>query len=431
MQNILKKYNSFIFDSRAENIKNSVFFALQGERDGNNFAEEAFKKGAGFLILTKKPQFEINKENYIVVEDALKFASELAKEKFLHLKKNGIKTISLTGSIGKTTTKDFICFILQKSGFKTYGSKESFNNHIGLPFTILNAPEEVDFLVLEMGMNHKNEIAELVKIANTDIKIITNITNAHIGNFIDGRYGLAKAKGEILNESTGETIFITKSDLPFLEDITRSFAGNVRFINQIRDYKINQEETSFTIYDNKYIINKVVTLNWLSSLSFGFEILKILNIPFPQSISDFIIPNGRGNEVMLSSTCKLIDESYNASSESMINAICSIKLMTGKKLMVLGEMKELGEDSKNSHDKVFLEASKQQDLSIILIGNEFKKFSDANSKKVVWFENIATLLENFDIKSALDFNIILIKASHSTMLSKLVQKLILYKNTNE
>ena len=174
-------YNSdFTFDSR-EVGQNSVFIALTtGVQDGNNFAESAFKKGAKFLILSKKPEFEISAEKYIVVQDTLEFITELAKN-----------IINLTGSVGKTTAKDFLVFLLNKAGKKVFGNVGNFNNHIGVPITILNAPKELEFLVLEMGMNHEGEISHLIKIAAGCLRIITNISPAHIGNFKEGLLGIA------------------------------------------------------------------------------------------------------------------------------------------------------------------------------------------------------------------------------------------------
>ena len=180
----------------------SIFVALTtGKRNGNEFAEDAFKRGAKFLILSKEPNFKISHEKFILVPDTLEYITNLAKQKFEQLKKKGVKTISLTGSIGKTTTKDFLIFLLALVGKKVYGTSGNFNNHIGVPFAILNAPADIDFLVLEMGMNSIGEIAYLNNIANCDIKIITDISAAHIGNFQNGLEDIAKAKGEILNES--------------------------------------------------------------------------------------------------------------------------------------------------------------------------------------------------------------------------------------
>jgi UDP-N-acetylmuramoyl-tripeptide--D-alanyl-D-alanine ligase len=240
-------YSHFVFDSR-EVKKGTVFIALTtGARDGNNFAKIAFQQGAEFLILSREPEFSISKESYMVVPDTLSFITNLARLKFSKMKQSGVKTISLTGSIGKTTAKDFIIYLLKQANKKVFGTEGNFNNHIGLPITILNAPFDLDFLVLEMGMNAPKEISNLVKIADTDLRIITNVSPAHIGNFEEGFYGIFKAKKEILENSTKETILITIPSLAFLEEVKRDFNGKIFLIPSIENYFIKETLESHRI----------------------------------------------------------------------------------------------------------------------------------------------------------------------------------------
>ena len=408
----------FTFDSR-EVKKDSIFIALSGGlRDGNDFAKKAFEAGAKFLILSKEPAFQIPKERYIVVQDTLNFITELAKNKFEKLLSGGVKTVALTGSIGKTTTKDFLAFLIKKTGAKVFASKGNFNNHIGVPISILNAPEGIEFLVLEMGMNHPEEISHLIKIAPGNIRIITTVTNAHSGNFADGLFGIAKAKAEILENSNEDTHFITKKDLEFLPEVIKNFKGKINYLPDISGYKISNGKTFFKIKEKEYFFNKTVTQNWLTNILIGFEVLNIFKLKYPEDISSFVPPEGRGDETKLSENCTLIDESYNASPEAMLNAISTISLFSGKKLLVLGGMKELGEeDERKFHDIIILETIKHPEIEVIFVGYEFKKaLQNASLKEYLWFETPEDLIENFNQNH--DFNFILAKSSNSSGISK-------------
>lgn len=417
MQHLI--YNSkFVFNS-LEVDTNSVFIALTtGERDGNYFAQDALKRGAKFLILSQHPSFEIPPERFIVVNNTLEFITDLAKKKFLKFKQDGVKTISLTGSIGKTTTKDFIIFLLTQAGKKVYGTVGNFNNHIGVPITILNAPEKIDFLILEMGMNHKGELNYLNEIANSDIKIITDISSAHIGNFKDGIKGIAKSKAEILKSSNEGVIFITKKDLLFLEEVTLNFKGKLKFIPDVLNYKVEDGQTLFTVNEKSYFLNTIKTSDWLKSLAFGFAVCDACNIKYPLDISSFQLSGGRGVEVKLKNGCVVIDESYNASTSSVINALQNLMLLNGKGLAVLGEMKEMGREATEEHQKIvnFLIANK---IEAALVGEEFLKCTGISIYP--FFKTVQDLITNYKMQTKYDY--ILVKASNSVKLNLFIEAL--------
>jgi UDP-N-acetylmuramoyl-tripeptide--D-alanyl-D-alanine ligase len=223
MQNFLQfsLNKSFRFDSR--NCKEgSIFIALEGGgRSGLEFVQSAFENGAigvisqkeildvqNFTIHTFPENFEENSNFNLVVEDSLKFIQELAKEKFRYLSQNGTKTIAITGSVGKTTTKELIANTLNQHA-ETFANFGNYNNHIGVPVTILNCPVTCKFLVLEMGMNHAGEIADLITIAPCDFRIITNAKENHAGNFPNGLDGVLEAKFEIMQGDGKFKTFIT------------------------------------------------------------------------------------------------------------------------------------------------------------------------------------------------------------------------------
>lgn len=424
MDNLLNEDLHFSTDSR-EIREGSIFIALQGNRNGNDFAEEALKKGASKVILSQTPAFAASKEKYIVVEDTLKALQHLAAEKIKILKKLGVKIVALTGSCGKTTVKDLILHLLNSAEKKAYGSPESFNNHIGLPLTILNAPYSTEYLVLEMGMNHKNELSQLIKIAPADVRIILNITSAHIGNFSEGLKGIAKAKMEILEGSTKNTKFITQKDLPFYAENIINFAGEISFISLPSNVRYINGRTLFTCYDKQYYFNKIVTPKWLECASFGIQALRSLNIDSNYDFSGFILPNGRGNEIKISNNITLLDESYNANLSSTLNAIETLSLLPHTKLLVLGEMKELGDQSLSTHLEVIKAAANLKQTTIIFVGEEFKRALHLAKENIHYFASVEDLIENFDMDATIaHYNYIMAKSSKSSFISKFVKEIL-------
>jgi UDP-N-acetylmuramoyl-tripeptide--D-alanyl-D-alanine ligase len=405
-------HSHFVFDSRSVK-KGSVFIALTtGARDGNSFAKIAFQTGADFLILSREPDFEIDEDRYIIVDNTLEFLTKLAYLKFEALKKNGVKSIAITGSIGKTTTKDFLIYLLKSSGKKVFGTLGNFNNHIGLPITILNTPFDIDFLVLEMGMNALGEISRLIKIANTDVRIITNISPAHMGNFQEGFYGIFKAKKEILENSTKSTILITIPYLAFLNQIERDFVGKINLTPKLQEYFIKEGKTFFSVHNKNFVINRLATEEWLSLILISFEVILHFGLPLPEDLSHFELPSGRGDETELSSNCILIDESYNASPNAVVNAIKTLSLFDGKKLAIIGGMKELGNFEEEEHKKIFDFVNSFKDIDKIFVGREFE-FVEHN-----WFLTSEDLIKSFDLKNLQKYNVILVKASNSVNLTK-------------
>jgi UDP-N-acetylmuramoyl-tripeptide--D-alanyl-D-alanine ligase len=407
-------FNKFHFTFNSKEVKNgSVFIALRtGIRDGNDFAEDAFKNGASFLILNRNPNFAIDESQYLVVKDSLSYITELAIKKFASLKEKGVKTISLTGSVGKTTTKNFIIYLLKKAGKKVFGTEGNLNNHIGVPLTILNSPLDIEFLVLEMGMNNPMEISHLIEIAPTDTRIITNISPAHIGNFKEGLYGIFKAKTEILEKSTKESLLITVPNLPFESELERKFNGNICFVRRLEDFEIRRGKTFFTFANQSFFVNKIATKEWVANLLIGMELLIYHGISLPQTIEDFKLPKGRGDETLLQENCLLINESYNASPEAMKNAINTFALNEGKKLAIIGSMRELGDFTQVEHEKIYNLLSDLKQIDVIFVGKEFEFIKGTH------FENVDALIREFDVKTAVNYNFILVKASNSVNLEK-------------
>ena len=418
-------YN-FQFDSRKCN-ENSIFFALEtGNRSGADFAHDAIKNGVKVIISQKGIDgmnsiniddfHEITPNLNIVVPDVLLFMQELARQKFLLLKNKGVKTICLTGSVGKTTTKELIANTLADYG-KIYATQGNYNNHIGVPLTILNAQTEIDFLVLEMGMNHEGEISTLASIAPCEFSLITNIKENHAGNFSNGIGGVRRAKFEILE--TNRKCFILKE---FFEEFTKDEllmqkygTKNLVCINaQVKDFHSQNNQTTFVFDSRTFELNGIYSSAQVQMFCLA---VKLMDTVLAKKISKILLPQikGRGNIVHWNGI-RVVNESYNASPASMKNALENFKNLEGKKLCILGEMRELGDMSLVFHTnlKPYLENFD----GIIFVGKNFENTNTSGSK---YFENYASCLEflKSNISMLKKYDNILVKASNGVLLWKL------------
>lgn len=435
MQNFLQfsLHKNFRFDSR-HCKEGSIFIALEGGGvSGFEFVESAFSNGAigvisqkeisdvrNFTIHTFPENFEQNSKFNLVVKDSLKFIQELAHEKFEYLSQNGTKTIAVTGSVGKTTTKELIANTLINHA-ETFANFGNYNNHIGVPVTILNCPVGCKFLVLEMGMNHAGEITNLTTIAPCDFRIITNAKESHAGNFPNGLDGVLEAKFEIMEGEKKFKTFIT-------HELFQRFCHNPRLIEKYSKNEIcvlnAEQKTSYingkTIfeYDSRnFSVEAVYSKN--QTEMFCLAICAMESV-LQSTISEISIPQlkGRGNIVEWNGV-KIVDESYNASPSSMKNAIENFHKIEGSKLAILGDIRELGEDSQQFHDGI---APFLTGLDCILVGEYFAKVSVPNAK---YFPNYAAvkqfLGENPNFTK--QYQNILVKASNGTLLWKLFDEI--------
>ncbi len=431
MQNFLQfsLNKSFKFDSR-HCKSDSIFVALEGgERSGTDFIHSAFENGAigvisqaeiegvqNFTLKTLPNNFEATSKFNIVVEDSLKFIQELAAEKFKILKLKGAKTIAVTGSVGKTTTKELIANTLNLHG-TTFANFGNYNNHIGVPITILNCPLNCEFLVLEMGMNHSGEIAELIHIAPCDFRIITNAKENHVGNFHNGLEGILEAKFEVASGDMKFKLFIT-------HELFQRFSKNSNLVekysqNEICVFNAKQEishineKTIFEYNSRNFTVEAIYSEG--QTEMFCLAILTIESI-LGKNIAEISLPQlkGRG-EVVWWNGVRIIDESYNASPTSMQNAIANLHKLDGSKLVILGDIRELGDDSQAFHKSLspFLTG-----FDAILVGEYFANVSVPNAKYFPNYEALKQfMLENSAFAAA--YQNILVKASNGTLLWKL------------
>ena len=419
--NLFKNSAGVNTDSR--NIKkNEIFFALKGENhNGNKYAAEALEKGALCAVIDD-PAFEIN--GTVLVNNTLSELQELALH---HRKMLNITILAITGSNGKTTTKELISSILSKRK-KVHFTKGNLNNHIGVPLTILSAPADTEIMVIEMGASHIGEIRELCNIARPDYGIITNIGTAHIEGF--GSFeGVIKTKTELyeyLQKTNGLAIYNESN--PLLSEKISDMA--VRAIPYScpdgTELNIESQESNIflkikAVYKNReYIINTNLFGAYnIENIKAAIATGLFFNIPPEEIISAIREYNPENNRSQIKDTGKnvLICDSYNANPSSMTKAIQSfLKFDVDKKAVVLGDMLELGKKSEQEHLKILQEINYIKPENVFLVGHIFSKI--AADSDYTLFENAKNLRNYFIDKKMKGFTI-LIKGSRSIGLEKL------------
>ncbi|HLS20143.1 MAG TPA: UDP-N-acetylmuramoyl-tripeptide--D-alanyl-D-alanine ligase [Bacillota bacterium] len=352
---------SVSIDSR--NIEGrTLFVPIVGENfNGHDFVEDAITKGAIAFFWDKSYDLPVNIPNDVAifyVNDTIDALQLLAKE---HRKKINPFVVGITGSNGKTTTKDIVTAVINTS-FKTYGTKGNFNNHIGLPLTIVNMPTNTEVLVLEMGMNDFGEIEQLSRLAEPDIGIIVNIGESHI-EFLKSREGIAKAKLEIVSGLKEDGYLIVDGDEPLLQHlhekpctITCGYEQN----NDVVISNVNQKsltETTFQLTSGeKYTLPLVGTHNVLNA-SFAIAIGKRLKIKpktIQQGLNNLQLTSMRMEFSQGQNGVTIINDAYNASPTSMRAAINIVKQLDeySTKVLVLGDILELGDYGEQFHKDV-------------------------------------------------------------------------------
>lgn len=433
---------SFSRDTR-QIAQGDVYIGIKGENfDGNILYEEALKKGASVCILqnieiSKKTQEKYKNSTIILVENTIDALGKIAK-----LKRSlyNIPVVAVTGSVGKTSTKDIIASVVSKK-YNVCKTQGNFNNHIGLPLTILGLKNH-EALVVEMGMNHFGEISKLTDIAKPTIAVITNIGTSHIGN-LGSRENILKAKLEILEGLDKDGTIIINNDNDLLNNWNKK---NTKYktitygIEEKSDFKpynikINENGSSYNIDINnkKYEIEVPVSgkhfvYNSMSAIAVG----KVLNIDMKDvitGIKEFELTKKRMDIQKMHNGITLINDSYNASYDSMKSALEYLKDISGKrKIAVLGNMLELGHFTKELHEKVGKEVYNNKIDILVTIGDLAKDISKEAIKLGMKTNNIyiydnnkqaLNLLENI-LKEG---DIVLFKASNAMHFTDIVEEL--------
>ena len=415
---IFYKTRRISIDSRTIE-KDSLFIALKGDRfDGNLYAEKAIEAGAKYAIVEDKSIS--NEKNIFWVENSLLYLQKLAN---FHRLKFNIPIIGITGSNGKTSTKELINAVLSQK-YNVLCTKGNLNNHLGVPLTLLQLNDKHELAIIEMGANKPGDIKELAEIAEPNYGIITNIGKAHLEGFINFE-GVLKTKLELfdfISSSKGE--FIVNADDEVLNNATKDYSKRMLYsTNKNAAVQGKLEgltpfvELSYTTenYESPSITTKMIGnynfYNFLVAITFG-QIFKVSNDLINEAISNYVPTNNR-SQVLKTNNNELIIDCYNANPSSMLAALESfLKMKETNKIAILGDMLELGEESLAEHKKILIFCF-DNNLEFITVGPIFQSLNKEG------FNSIEDYKE-FHSKNKLSEKTILLKGSRGIALELLI-----------
>lgn len=373
---IYLQYPSVQTDTRK--LKNGdLFFALKGPNfNGNEFSAKAIESGAVYAIIDD-PKYAINGKT-ILVDDVLQTLQQLAKH---HRQQFQIPFLAITGSNGKTTTKELIHAVLSTT-YKTYTTEGNLNNHIGVPLTILKIRQDAEMAVIEMGANHLREIASYCEIAIPTHGLITNCGKAHLEGF-GGEEGVRKGKGELYDSLRANqgTAFVMW-DYPYLRDMSNNIPTIYKYGTSDADVT-GKVESSTQYLQVKFdygfhgsiqtnLVGDYNLPNVLAAVAVG-KFFKVEENEIKSAIEHYSPTNSRSQFLQKASN-KIILDAYNANPTSMKAAIENFARTEGSnKILALGAMAELGADSLKEHNDIIKEIDKHQWKDVILVGGDFMK----------------------------------------------------------
>lgn len=407
-------------DTRSD-LKSNIFFALKGDNfNGNLFAEKALASGADFAVID---EIEYQRgENIILVDNVLNTLQNLAK---YHREQLSVPVISLTGSNGKTTTKELISAVL-KQKYHCTATKGNLNNHIGVPLTLLSMTPETEIAVIEMGANHPNEIAALCDIALPDYGCITNFGKVHLEGF-GSLEGVVKAKTEMYRHlhANDKTVFVNTNDKTQVEQ--SKGMKKITFGDEKSDYPVfflNADpfvNLKFgTTVVSSQLIGKYNFSNIATAIAFG-QFFGVSSEKIKEAVENYIPSNNR-SQIIEKGTNKIILDAYNANPNSMEVAIENLSQLTdATKIAILGDMFEIGENSLLEHQNIAELVQNANVQKVYLIGSTFSKTTIRNSK-IKQFDSFEDFKNNFD-KTDFQNATILIKASRGMALERVAELL--------
>ena len=422
IQNLYSQFqssNGVSIDSRSIK-KDEIFFSIKGENfDGNNFALDALNRGAK-LSIVDDPKLKDKNDKIIFVENSLKELQNLSR---YNRSKYDVKVIGLTGSNGKTTTKNLIYNIVSQK-YNTLCTDGNLNNHIGVPLTLLNIKPETEIAVIEMGANHIGEIENLCQICMPDIGLITNFGSAHLEGFGDLK-GVIKGKTELykyLIKNYGHIIINNDDSIQKEEcktDLYSSF-GKDKSSDFVFEYT-KELDKLVLLNDNYRFSCKIYGTYNFPNIASAISIGRFLDLDSDQiqtGLTKFQTEENRSEVLQYEGNTIYLD-AYNANPTSMIAAIDNFnKEIKDNKIVILGDMLELGNFSKDEHEKIIDLLHKMEIESVYLVGKNFSSIniSDSRFKK---FNDTEQLIKGLDLTKIKNKSI-LIKGSRSIGLEKLI-----------
>ncbi|WP_077210582.1 UDP-N-acetylmuramoyl-tripeptide--D-alanyl-D-alanine ligase [Bacillus dakarensis] len=429
--------NGVTIDSRKIQAGN-LFVPLKGENaDGHRFVEAALKNGAAASLWQSDVPNPPKDLPILIVEDTEAALQELARSYRSQL---SVKVVGITGSNGKTTTKDMTAALLSLQ-YKVQKTEGNFNNHLGLPLTILGLNEDTEIAVLEMGMSGKGEIDFLTKLARPEAVVITNIGESHLQD-LGSREGIAEAKLEILRGLQANGLVVYHGDEPLLQGPMREFHGDAKLQTFGRfnhntvypvDVQQHQKGSQFKIngIDLQFILPVLGVHNVLNALA-AMLVSRYFGIPFEsmnEGFSNLKVTNMRMELVEGEKGEKIINDAYNASPTSMKAAIDLVTDLSGyqKKIVVLGDMLELGEEEQNFHTEIGRGIDSSKVNFVFTYGNlgeyiakgALENFSKERVFAFLHKEDLIKSLQNYTDESTL----VLVKASRGMKLEEVVRAL--------
>lgn len=440
----MKNANGISIDSR-EIAKNDAFFAIKGDLfDGHNYTQKAAENGASVIVISDA-QYKVENLGVatILVGDVLASLGRLAKAS---RKRSSAKIVAVTGSVGKTSTKEFLRACLEKVG-KTHASVKSFNNHWGVPISLARMPQDCEYAVFEIGMNHLDEITALVKMVRPHVAIITTIAPAHLGHF-KNLQEIALAKSEIFDGMDEDGVAILNHDNEFFDFLSQK-ARNKNIVNiqsfgadeqadmrlldaktkpkssfvtaQYRDKKFSYEIGSAGMHQVQNSLGLLLAIENL-----GIDLSKILPVLYDIELSD-----GRGAQTEIAfkdSVIILIDESYNANPASMVAAFSVLSAQqpqqNGRKVAILGDMLELGIESPQIHADLAADII-AADIDVVLAcGEDMKNCYDLlpQAQRIGYADNSLALAE-IVLNKLNPHDVVMVKGSLGSQMSNIVNKI--------
>lgn len=426
---VYKDFPNICTDTRKIS-KDCLFFALKGDNfNGNSFAEKALEAGAKYVIVDDRAFYKEDPA-YVLVDDVLTALQELAR---FHRKHLNIPFIGITGTNGKTTSKELLNSVLSQK-YHTYATKGNLNNHIGVPLTILSLTDDVEIAIVEMGANHIHEIDFLCSISQPTHGFITNVGKAHLEGF--GSFeGVMKAKGELydyLKENNGQ-IYI-QGDNDYLTEMAK--VRDLQHVNYYGFSEKNEIQGGLVVADPYLTIfwnikgeeqrNEVKTNltgaynieNMLAAIAlgktFGLNTEEINN-----GLSNYIPQNNR-SQITQTEKNTIIADYYNANASSMAAALGNLDVIqVDRKVAILGDMFEMGDQSEVEHKKVIEKAKSLKVDKLIFVGKAFYALKDEGAS---FFESTDDLKKDLEENPLEDF-MILLKASRGMAFEKLIDVL--------
>lgn len=440
----LQAANGISIDSR-DIEKNDAFFAIKGDLfDGHNYTQNAATNGASVIVVSDA-EFKVEANNVatILVDDVLASLGRLA---VASRARSHAKIVAVTGSVGKTSTKEFLRACLESVG-KTHASIKSFNNHWGVPISLARMPQNTEYAVFEIGMNHLDEITPLVRMVQPHVAIITTVAPAHLGHFKDLEE-IALAKSEIFDGMNNEGAVILNQDNEFfgylsakakahglvdIQGFGSDGAANMRLINAELLPKSSKVEACYNGNEFSYEIGSSGMHQVQNSLglllaveNLGIDLHKVLPI-----LKNIELSDGRGAQAEIAidgGIITLIDESYNANPASMVAAFSVLSAQqpkqNGRRVAIIGDMLELGANSPQIHADLAADIAAAKIDAVMACGEDMKNCYDLlpEGQRIGYAED-SDLLAEIVLDNIYPHDVVMVKGSLGSQMAKIVNKI--------